>query len=330
LFQRIEQRLAALPGVESVSAETTPLLANSQSNDDFIPTGTVVKKGENTVEFENEVGADYFTTLRIPMVAGRSFTAADTATSQHVAVVNEALAKKYWGNASPIGRTFTTSDMDDTKLLYTIVGVCANTHYAQLREDPPPLFFLNYQQAPEIDWGITFVVRTRSARTAIAPSLRTAVESVDHDLPMIDVRTQVEQIAEITTEERVLADLTGGFGVLALVLACIGIYGIMAYTVSRRTNEIGIRMALGAQRGRVLRMVLGEAWWMAALGVVAGLGGAVALGRLVGSMLYGLKAWDPMTLSGAAALLLLVALGASWLPARRAAGVDPMRALRHE
>jgi len=330
LFQRIEERLAALPGVESVSAETTPLLANNQSNDDFIPSGTVAKKDENTAEFDNFVGPDYFATMRIPMLAGRSFTAADTATSQRVAVVNEMLAKKYWGSASPIGRTFTTSDMHDNKLLYTIVGVCANTHYAQLREDEPPIFFLSYKQAPEVDWGITFVVRTHSARTAIAPSLRAAVESVDHDLPLIDVRTQIEQIDQITQQERVLADLTGGFGLLALVLASIGIYGIMAYSVSQRTNEIGIRMALGARTGQVLTMVLREAVWMTAVGVAVGLGAALAAGRLIASMLFGLKPYDPATLGAAAAMLGLVALAASWLPARRAAGVDPMRALRHE
>jgi ABC-type antimicrobial peptide transport system permease subunit len=156
------------------------------------------------------------------------------------------------------------------------------------------------------------------------------VQSVDRDLPLINVRTQKEQIDEITTNERMFADVTGGFGLLALVLACIGIYGIMAYSVSRRTNEIGIRMALGAQRARVVRMVLGEASWMVLMGVVAGVAGALALGRLVASMLYGLKAWDPATFVSASALLILVALAASSIPARRAAGVDPMRALRHE
>jgi ABC-type antimicrobial peptide transport system permease subunit len=144
------------------------------------------------------------------------------------------------------------------------------------------------------------------------------------------VRTQDEQIAASLQQERIFANLTGGFGVLALALACIGIYGIMAYSVSRRTNEIGIRMALGAQPGRVLRMVMGEAWWMTLIGVVAGMSGALALGRVIGSMLYGLKAWDPATLAASAGLLIGVALAASWIPARRAAGVDPMRALRHE
>jgi predicted permease len=245
-------------------------------------------------------------------------------------VIDEALAKKDFPGQNPIGKTFTTTDSDNGKLIYTIVGVCADTRYANLRDDPPPTFFLSYKQAPDVSWGMTFAVRTRLSRAAITPGLRRAVQAVDPDLPLIDVRTQVEQINEITASERIFADLTGGFGVLALVLACIGIYGIMAYAVSQRTNEIGIRMALGARPAQVLRMVLGEASWMAAIGVVAGVGGALALGRLIASMLYGLKSWDPATFAGSAMLLVVVALAASWIPARRAAGVDPMRALRHE
>jgi ABC-type antimicrobial peptide transport system permease subunit len=149
-------------------------------------------------------------------------------------------------------------------------------------------------------------------------------------LPVLDVRTQDEQIAASLQQPRIFAELTAGFGALALVLACIGIYGIMAYAVSQRTNEIGIRMALGAEPGRVRRMVVGEASWITLIGVSAGVAGALALSRVVASMLYGLKAWDPATLVVAATLLVFVALGASWIPARRAAGVDPMRALRHE
>ncbi|HTY85255.1 MAG TPA: ABC transporter permease [Silvibacterium sp.] len=328
LFGRIEERLASVPGVDAVSAESIAFLANSRSMDDFVPPGT--KPGEAHGELDNYVGDQFFATLHIPILAGRSFTAEDNANATRVAVINQALAKKYWPGQDAIGKTFTTSDMKDQKLPYTIVGICANTHYDNLRNDPPPIYFLSYRQAPDVSWGMTFAVRTRTPRATITPSLRAAVSSVDRDLPLIEVRTQQEQIDEITTSERVFANLTAGFGVLALALACIGIYGIMAYTVSRRTNEIGIRMALGAGREHVLRMVLSEATWMAAIGIAAGLGSALALARLVASQLYGLKASDPGTLLISAALLILVALGASWIPARRAAGVDPMRALRHE
>jgi len=220
--------------------------------------------------------------------------------------------------------------MKGQKPLYTIVGVCADTHYSNLRDDPPPVFFLSYRQAPDVSWGMTFVVRTRTPRATITPSLRAAVSSVDRDLPLIEVRTQQEQIDQITASERVFANLTAAFGVLALVLACIGIYGITAYSVAQRTNEIGIRMALGAQPERVLRMVLGEASWMTAVGVAVGVAASLALSRIIVSLLYGMKAWDPATFAGSAVILMVVALGASWIPARRAASVDPMRALRHE
>ncbi len=330
LYDQIEERLAATPGVESVSAASIPLLARDNSNDDFVPAGMKPAKGENTAENDDYVGDRFFATMRIPIVAGRSLGPQDTTSSLKVAVVNEALARKYYKGGNPVGKTFTTSDEENQELLYTIVGVCANTRYSSLRDDPPPTFYLHYRQAPDVSWGMTFIARTRVARAAIAPSLRSAVQSVDRDLPLINVRTQKEQIDEITMDERLIADLTGGFGILALVLACIGIYGVMAYSVSQRTNEIGIRMALGAERARVQRMVLGEASWMAVLGVVAGLGGALALARLIASMLYGLNPYDPATFAGSALLLLGVALAASWIPARRAAGVDPMRALRHE
>ena len=328
LFREITDRLGTVPGVESVSATSVAPLSHSYENDDFRVIGG--KTDENDVSDNSTVGDQYFGTFRIPIVAGRGFLPTDTETSPRVAVVNQALVREYFPNGNPIGRSFVTVGEKNEKLTYQIVGVCADTRYASLREDPPPIFYRDYRQSPEIDWGITFAVRSGTGRGEMTPQLRRAVQSVDQNLPLTDVRTEQEQIDELLMNERIFADLTGGFGVLALALACIGIYGIMAYTVSQRTNEIGIRMALGAERGRVVRMVLGEATWMVAIGMTAGVGGALALGRLIASMLYGLKAWDPATLAGAAVLLALVALGASWVPARRAAGVDPMRALRTE
>ena len=165
---------------------------------------------------------------------------------------------------------------------------------------------------------------------AIVPSVRAAVASVDPNLPVLDVRTQQQQIDSTMRPERIFANLSAGFGVLALVLASIGMYGIMAYSVSRRTNEIGIRMAMGAQPRLVLGMILREASRLVAIGVVVGVCAALGMGRVIASMLYGLNSWDPMTLISSAALLIGVAIAASWIPARRAAGVDPMRALRHE
>jgi ABC-type antimicrobial peptide transport system permease subunit len=177
---------------------------------------------------------------------------------------------------------------------------------------------------------MTLAIHTRMQSETIVPSLRAAVASIDKDLPLLDIRTQNEQIEDRSKGERTFASLTSGFGLLALVLACIGIYGLMAYSVARRTNEIGIRMALGAQAGRVQRMILREASVLAIAGVAAGLAAGVAMSRLIASMLYGIQSYDPLTYTGAALLLLWVALSACWIPARRAASIDPLKALRHE
>jgi predicted permease len=336
LFRQITERLATVPGVESATPTSVAPLSHNYESDDFTPAGAPVAPGKESSVDNSTVGDAYFSTFRIPILVGRAFAPTDTESSQRVAVVNQALVREYFPNQNPIGNSFVTSGSKNEKLTYQIVGICANTRYGSLREDPPPIFYLNYRQAPEIgqapeiDWGLSFAVRTRTARAAITPSLRKAVQSVDRNLPLVDVRTQQEQIDELLMTERIFANLTSGFGVLALVLACIGIYGLMAYSVARRTNEIGIRMALGARKEQVLRMVLGEAVWMTALGIAAGLAAALALGRLIASQLYGLRAWDPVTLAATAGLLVLVTLAASWMPASRAADVDPSQALRAE
>jgi ABC-type antimicrobial peptide transport system permease subunit len=210
-----------------------------------------------------------------------------------------------------------------------IIGVCKDAKYDNLRSDPPATFYVPYRQQAGSE-SMTFDIHTRIKPESIVPLLRAAVASIDKDLPLLDIRTQNEQIEDTSKQERIFASLTSGFGLLALVLACIGIYGLMAYSVARRTNEIGIRMALGAQSGRVQRMIIREASLLAIVGVAAGLTVGVAMSRLIASMLYGLKSYDSLTFAGASLLLIFVALSASSIPARRAAGIDPIKALRHE
>jgi len=328
LFHNVETKLAAVPGVDSVTLSQLALISNGGANMFFVPDGQPQKPGKQQTASFNTVGQDFFKTFQIPIIAGRSFNETDTPTSRKVAIVNQALVKKFFPNTNPIGKTFTGGG-HDTPQPVEIIGICKDAKYDSLRHDPPPTFYLPYRQQNGFE-DMVFEVHTRMTTAAIVPSLRSAVASIDKDLPLLDIRTQNEQIDDTTRQERIFASLTSGFGLLALVLACIGIYGIMAYTVARRTNEIGIRMALGAQSGRVLRMILREASWMAIVGVVIGLGTAVAMGRLIASMLYGLKSYDPLTLGCAALLLITVALAASWIPARRAASVDPIKALRHE
>jgi predicted permease len=334
LHMRLEDALRAVPGVEGVTLSDVPLLSGFMSNESFYVEGVPAKKSTDTehspVPDIDHVGSSFFSVMGIPLLAGRSFTAQDSETSQQVSVINQALARKYFANQNPIGKRFSDSGPGSANRKFTtIIGVSADSRYDTLRNDPPPLHFDLYRQMTEIG-GATYMVRTRMKPEAIVSSLRAAVQRIDRDLPLMDVRTQQQQIDGLTQQERMFACLTSGFGVLAVALACVGIYGIMAYTVAQRTNEIGIRLALGAERKQVRRTVLREASGLALVGVVSGLLVALALGRLVKSLLYGLQPADPVSLAAAAALLLTVALIAGWIPALRASLVEPMEALRHE
>jgi predicted permease len=330
VYRQIEEKLAAVPGVDAVTLSENALIAGSIGQSHFWPSGRPKTDSADQGAFFNSVGARFFSTMGIPLIAGRSFNDGDTETSTKVAVVDRALADKFFPHTDPIGQTFTT-DMPGSGQV-TIVGICGNTKYARVSLDTRATYYTPYRQRGDHDSGMrmTFEISTRMKPEALVPLLRTAVQSIDRNLPLLDVRTQKEQIAATMQQQRLCATLTAAFGILALVLACIGIYGMMAWTVARRTNEIGIRMALGARSEQVLRMVLREALWMTAVGVVLGLGGALLLGRMIASLLFGLKSWDPGTLAMAAAVLLAVALASSWIPARRAATVDPSRALRAE
>ena len=333
LHARIEQALRDVPGVEGITLTDIPLVANSVSQSDFNVEGAPEAKqpqGGGAGAMEATVGQDFLSVMEIPLVAGRSFTPQDAEAPQRVSIVNQALARKYFPNQNPIGRRFTMDDSaTQNRSWLEIVGVSADTRYSNLNEEPPPLHFDLYRQSKDVG-GVTYIVRTRLKPEAIVPSLRAVVRDIDRDLPLMDVRTQRQQIDATIVQQRVFASLTAAFGILALALACVGIYGIMAYAVSQRTNEIGIRLALGAERSQVQGMVLKEAGWLAAAGVVVGVAVALGLGQLIKSMLYGLHPSDPVSLVGAAVLLLGVALLAGWVPAMRASRVEPMEALRHE
>lgn len=333
LFQDVEGRLAGLPGVQGATLSEQPLVANSARNGCFHPTERAPRPGREDMAFANFVGSRFFETLEMPILYGRGFTERDNQTAPKVAVINQRLAKQSFPNASPLGKTISTGcagkGIGETPVTYEVVGVSADAKYARLRQDVPPTIFLPYLQSDDAG-SMTFEIKTAASTASVAAEVREAVRSVDKDLPLLEVRMQKEQIEANVGQERVFATLTGGFGLLALILAGIGIYGIMAYTVSRRTNEIGIRMALGAQARGVLAMVLKETSVLALVGVAVGIGAALGVTKLVASMLYGVKPDDPLTFVGAAGLLVIIALAAALTPARRAAGVDPMQALRHE
>lgn len=327
LHEQLEKLIAMQPGVEKVAPASLAYISQSMGNTDFLPEDEPANAQKKRAEYENSVGVDFFPTLGIPIIAGRGFGSQDTSTSVKVAVINQSLATKRFPNVNPIGKRF-KADTDKNGWIQ-IVGICADTRYSDLRSAPPPQFFLPYVQ--QVDAGtLVYQVRTRMQPAVLFPALRSAVQSVDRDLPIIDFRTQREQINATMQIERTFAALTAGFGVMALALACVGIYGIMAYSVAQRTNEIGIRLALGAEPRQVRGMILRESTWLTAVGIVGGVASALSLTRLVKSMLYGVTPYDPVTLAAGIALLLAIALAAAWIPARRAASVQPMEALRHE
>lgn len=326
-YELIAERLGAIPGAISASYSTDSLINNTTSTSNFDIDGEPEGEQGERRAWMNIVGPHFFQTMGIPILEGRSFGREDTTSSQPVAIVNQQLAHDFFPGKNPLGQTFRGGDVHAV-----IVGICGNTRFKDLRNTPPATFYLFSRQVGDYGPGgqMNFVVKTASAPASISTSARMAVRAFDRDIPIYRLRTQEEQIDESLHPERLFALLTSGFGLLALVLACIGIYGIMAYTVARRTNEIGIRLALGAPRRSVMKMILSEALSLCVMGVAAGVVITLFLTRSLQSMLFGLKPYDPLTLVAAALLLSAVALLASFLPARTAARVDPIQALRHD
>jgi predicted permease len=308
-------------------------ISDSMENANFLPEGETPNPDKNQSAWNNAVGPGFFQTMSIPILAGRDFNENDTATAPKVGILSESLARKAFPGQNPIGKRFLAHfhPREDTPGdLIEVVGICGDTRYWSLKQDPVAMFYQPYQQTPNLDFGATYEVRTSLSSASIAPSLRKAVHSIDPDLPLQQIRTQQEQIDASMQQERIIAALTASFGVLALVLASVGVYGVMAYSVAQRTSEIGIRMALGALPRQVITMVLRDATWIALVGITCGIGATVLSTHLVTSLLYGLHPNDPVILAMSAWLLALVGLVASWAPARRAAAVEPMQALRHE
>jgi predicted permease len=327
LFQQLQQNLAAIPGVRSVSMSNIAVIGDGHSGSSFHIPGTPRHNPEIRVQ-ENSISDDFFSTLGIPLLQGRIFNSADTPASPPVAIINQALAQRFFPHQNPIGLTFEI-DADEIPGPVRIIGIAANTRYADLRTPTPPTFYLSYRQNDESGRRV-FTLRTAADPANVLSQVRATVAALDPNLPLLDARSMNDQVRSTLVNERIFARLTAAFGLIALVLACIGIYGIMAYTVSRRTSEIGIRMALGAQSRQVLALILRQATWMSVGGVTLGLLATLWLARLVRSMLYGLTPSDPLTLAGVAVLLLAISLLAAFGPARRASRIDPNRALRHE
>jgi predicted permease len=331
LYEEMQRRIEAIPGVRSATLSRHALINDGRGGSDVYIQGYVPKPGERSQlsnVYTHYVGPHFLETFRIPLLLGRTIEDGDIEGAPKIALVNSVFARRYLAGSNPIGQRFGFEAAKNAEI--TIVGVIGDARYAEMRDEPPTTVYFPYAQHLDILQFMTFEVRTAGDPRNFTPSVRQVVQNLDRNLPLRDVITQTQQIDQGTFQERLFARLSSFFALLALVLACVGLYGMMSYAVARRTNEIGIRMALGAERVKILGMVLRESMTLAGIGLVIGVPAALAASRLIASMLYGLKPTDPLTIAAAAVVLAAVALLAGYLPARRASRVDPMVALRYE
>ena len=329
LFDQLRESLAGLPGVTSVSAAEIPVFTDSNSGSNITVEGYQPQNDEEMTVNQNYVGPNYFSTLGIPLIGGREFNNGDAANSMKAAVVNETMARRFFAGREAVGAHFAFGAGDKVHPDIQIVGVVKDSKHGSVREKSRPFVYIPYSQEKTVG-RLTFYVKTQQGIGQMASTLRREVQRLDGNLPVFELKTLEQQIEESLFADTFLTSLSLSFALLAAVLAVIGLYGVMAYTVTRRTREIGIRMALGATRGSVSWLILREVVVLAAIGLIVGLPAAYALGHVTESLLYGVKVSDPIGFAGAAFLLSTGTLLGGYLPARKAAATDPLKALRCE
>jgi predicted permease len=329
LYRDMLDRLGSVPGVSGVALSAPALLTGSVNTTGIFVQGRNYEPGirdrDNSIN-RLVISPNFFDVMGIPVLSGRPFNDRDSDTAPKVVVINQAAVKKYFANENPIGQRFGSS-IETTGQL-EVVGVVRDVKYDSVRDSAPPTMFVPYMQART--GNAVFEVRTHSAAGGVTGNVREAIRQIDQNLPMMDVSTQIEQVELRFQQEKFFAQAYTLFGIVALLLASLGLFGLMSYNVARRTNEIGIRMALGAQRRDVLGLVMRESMALVAFGIIVGLAIAFAAGRFVTTLLYGLPPTDPMSIALAVGVMIFVSAIAGYLPARRAARVDPMVALHYE
>jgi len=325
-YNRLLDRLSALPGVAAASASSEVLISDMGGSNEIEAAGSPPSSRQMRTRV-NYIAPRFFETMGIPMLAGRGPQNGDTASAPKVAIINATVAHKYFLGTSPVGKRFRWKW--GGKDWIEVVGIVGDAKFMNVRDEPPPTTYIPFQQCPWLG-DISFEVRAATNPAVVARGIYSTVRDVDPNLPVVEMRTQEEQIDGSLNTERLFAKLAGLFGALGLTLACVGLYGIMAYNVTLRTNEIGIRMALGAERSGILWLVLKQSFSLVLVGLAAGCLLALATTRFIASVLYGVAPTNPATLGMGILLLFLVAMLAAWIPARRATKVDPMVALRYE
>ncbi|MGH9840624.1 MAG: ABC transporter permease [Blastocatellia bacterium] len=330
-YQRLQERVRALPGVAQASAILPVPISDNDAGGGFEIEGRPAAAGDEPHADMRWANLDYFSTMKIPLLAGRDFTAQDSLKSTPVVIINQSLAKTYFPNEEPIGKRLELPFGDGTGTTkFQIVGVVRDVkHQTELGHEYSPELYMPYAQLPFLG-QMSLVVRTQGAPGGLAKAIQNEVAALDREIVLSDVKTMEQYLGNAVAQPRFSALLFGLFAVIALLLAAIGLYSVMAYTVTQRTHEVGIRLALGAQTGSVLKLMIAQGMKLTLIGVAVGLAGAFALTRLMKSLLFGVNATDPVTFVVIATLLMSVALLACWIPARRATTVDPMVALRCE
>jgi len=328
LFERMEDEIAAMPGVTSVVATIVPVLAGDNWGNSLGVEGFEAGPDTNTNASFNGVGPGYFKTMGIPLMMGREFTRADAFGTPKVAIVNQAFVKKF-NMGNPLGKRFGLGGGTGTKMDIEIVGVAQDAKYSDVKDAPPPQYFLPYKQEERLGYA-NFYIRTATPPEQMLSTIPALMRKLDASLPLSDVKTMETQVRENVSQDRIISTLSLAFAVLATVLAAIGLYGVLAYTVTQRTREFGLRMALGADGGRVRAMVMMQVVKMAIIGGVIGMALAIGIGRMAKSLLFEMEGYDPIVLAAATFALAVVTLGAGFIPALRASKVDPMNALRYE
>jgi predicted permease len=322
----VEEALAGIPSVTSVTTSMVPLLAGDNWGTDVNVQGFPAGPDVDNNSRYNEVGPGYFSTFGVQMIAGREFTEADRRGAAQVAIVNQAFAKKFNLGQGAVGKFMSTSGPDSMNI--QIVGVVPDVKYSEVKKPVPAVFYIPWRQDTHVSF-LNFYVRSPQPETVLR-TINGAMRKIDAGVPVEGLKTMPQQIRDNVFLDRMISILSSAFAVLATLLAAVGLYGVLAYSVAQRTREIGVRMALGADAGRVRVMVLRQVGGMMVVGGIIGLVGALGLGKAASSLLFGLKGSDPVVFALSLLVLMLVAFGAGYVPARRASEVDPIQALRYE